>query len=215
MPPIDVRPMPAASLARVLFDGPAGKIEVDVNDPGGARRGLALIAHPNPVQGGTKDNKVVTTLAKTFFALGYVAARPNFRGVGASGGHHDEGRGETDDLLAVAGYLKQQYGDLPLVLAGFSFGSFVQTRVAKRLKPQRMLLVGPAVNRFPAEIVPPDTLVIHGEHDDVVPLAAVLDWARPQGLPVVVVPGGEHFFHGRLNLLSDIVIQYFRPVAEI
>lgn len=207
--------MPAASLARMLIDGPAGKIETDINDPGGARRGIALIAHPNPVQGGTKDNKVVTTLARTFFALGYVTARPNFRGVGATEGSHDEGRGEADDLLAVAGQLKQQYGGLPLVLAGFSFGSFVQTRVAKRLAAARMVLVGPAVNRFPAERVPPDTLVIHGEHDDVVPLAAVLDWARPQGLPIVVVPGGEHFFHGRLNLLSDIIIQYFRPVAEI
>ena len=215
MSSVQVRPLPAASLTRVLIEGPAGKIETDINDPGGARRGLALIAHPNPVQGGTKDNKVVTTLAKAFFALGYVAARPNFRGVGSSGGHHDEGRGETDDLLAVAGYLKQQYGGLPLVLAGFSFGSFVQARVAKRLKPHRMLLVGPAVNRFPAETVPSGTLVIHGEHDDVVPLAAVLDWARPQGLPVIVVPGGEHFFHGRLKLLSDIVIQYFRLAAEI
>jgi alpha/beta superfamily hydrolase len=203
--------MPAASLARVLIEGPAGKIETDVNDPGGARRGIALIAHPNPVQGGTKDNKVVTTLAKAFFALGYVSARPNFRGVGASEGVHDEGRGETDDLLAVANYLKRQYGDLPFVLAGFSFGSFVQTRVAKRLQPARMVLVGPAVNRFPAESVPPDTLVIHGEHDDVVPLAAVLDWARPQGLPIVVVPGGEHFFHGRLNALSDLVARHFQP----
>jgi hypothetical protein len=207
--------MPAASLTRALIEGPAGTIETDINDPGGARRGLALIAHPNPVQGGTKDNKVVTTLAKAFFSLGYVVARPNFRGVGSSGGHHDEGRGETDDLMAVAGYLKQHYGDLSLVLAGFSFGSFVQTRAAKQLKPQGMLLVGPAVNRFPAETVPAGTLVIHGEHDDVVPLAAVLDWARPQGLPVVVVPGGEHFFHGRLNLLSDIVTRYFRrPAAE-
>jgi len=207
--------MPAASLARVLIDGPAGKIETDINDPGGARRGIALIAHPNPVQGGTKDNKVVTTLAKTFFALGYVTARPNFRGAGASDGSHDEGRGEADDLLAVAGQLKQQYGGLPFVLAGFSFGSFVQTRVGKRLAAARMVLVGPAVNRFPAERVPPDTLVIHGELDDVVPLAAVLDWARPQGLPIVVVPGGEHFFHGRLNLLSDIIARYFRhPAAE-
>jgi len=211
MSTVDVRPMPAASLARVLIEGPAGKIETDVNDPGGARRGIALIAHPNPVQGGTKDNKVVTTLAKAFFALGYVSARPNFRGVGASEGVHDEGRGETDDLLAVANYLKRQYGDLPFVLAGFSFGSFVQTRVAKRLQPARMVLVGPAVNRFPAESVPPDTLVIHGEHDDVVPLAAVLDWARPQGLPIVVVPGGEHFFHGRLNALSDLVARHFQP----
>jgi len=213
MQPVEVRPPPAASLARVLIKGPAGNIETDINDPGAARRGIALIAHPNPVQGGTKDNKVVTTLAKAFFALGYLTARPNFRGVGASEGSHDEGRGETDDLLAVAGHLTRQYGDLSFVLAGFSFGSFVQTRVAKRLKPERMVLVGTAVGRFPAETVPPDTLVIHGELDDVVPLAAVLDWARPQGLPVVVVPGGEHFFHGRLNLLSDLVIRYFSQPA--
>ena len=207
--------MPAASLARVMIDGPAGSIETDINDPGGARRGIALIAHPNPVQGGTKDNKVVTTLAKAFFALGHVVARPNFRGVGDSGGKHDEGRGETDDLLAVAAYLKRHYGDLPLVLAGFSFGGFVQTQVAKRLKPQRLVLVGPAVSRIRSGTVPCDTLVIHGERDDIVPLAAVLDWARPQDLPVVVVPGGEHFFHGRLNLLAEIVVRYFRrPAAE-
>jgi uncharacterized protein len=211
MSSVEVRPMPPSSLTRVMIEGPAGAIETDINDPGGARRGFALIAHPNPLEGGTKDNKVVTTLARTFFALGYVAVRPNFRGVGASTGEHDQGRGETDDLLAVAAYLKRQYGDLPFVLAGFSFGSFVQTRVAKRLQPEHMLLVGPAVNRFPAETVPPGTLVIQGEHDDVVPLAAVLDWARPQQLPIVVVPGGEHFFHGRLNLLSDIVVQHFRP----
>ena len=202
--------MPPSSLTRVMIEGPAGAIETDINDPGGARRGFALIAHPNPVEGGAKDNKVVTTLARTLFALGYVAARPNFRGVGASAGKHDHGQGETDDLLAVAAYLKRQYGDLPLVLAGFSFGCFVQTRVAKRLAPERMLLVGPAVNRFPAETVPPGTLVIQGEHDDVVPLAAVLDWARPQNLPVVVVPGGEHFFHGRLAVLSQIVRAYCR-----
>jgi uncharacterized protein len=207
---IEVRPMPAASLTRAMVEGPAGSIETDVNDPGAARRGIALIAHPHPLQGGTKENKVVTTLAKTFFALGYVAARPNFRGVGASAGSHDEGRGETDDLLAVAAHLKRQYGELPLVLAGFSFGSFVQTRVAKKLVAERLVLVGPAVGRFPAETVPPDTLVIHGESDDVVPLAAVLDWARPQGLPIVVVPGGEHFFHGRLNLLSELIIRHFR-----
>jgi uncharacterized protein len=207
---LEIRPMPAASLTRAMVEGSAGSIETDVNDPGAARRGIALIAHPHPLQGGTKDNKVVTTLAKAFFALGYVAARPNFRGVGASAGSYDEGRGETDDLLAVAAHLKRQYGEFPLVLAGFSFGSFVQTRVAKRLVAERMVLVGPAVGRFPAETVPPDTLVIHGESDDVVPLAAVLDWARPQGLPVIVVPGGEHFFHGRLNLLSDLVIRHFR-----
>jgi alpha/beta superfamily hydrolase len=205
--------MPAASLARVMIEGPAGKIETDVNDPGAARRGIALIAHPNPLHGGTKDNKVVTTLAKAFFALGCVAARPNFRGVGASGGHHDNGRGEADDLVAVARYLERQYGELPLVLAGFSFGGFVQTRVAKRLHPRFMALVAPAVNRGAAETVPDETLVVHGELDDVVPLPLVLDWARPQNLPVVVVPGGDHFFHGRLNVLAGLVTRYFRARA--
>lgn len=201
----ELRPMHPSSLERLTVEGPAGALETDLNDPGEPRRGIALIAHPNPVQGGTKDNKVVTTLAKTFFGLGYVAVRPNFRGVGASSGGFDHGKGETEDLLAVARYARSRFGDLPLLLAGFSFGAFVQTRVAQALPPQRMVLVGPAVNRFPAATVPADTLVVHGEHDDVVPLAAVFDWARPQQLPVVVVPGGEHFFHGRLQLLSRIV----------
>ena len=196
------------------MEGPAGSIETDVNDPGGARRGIALVAHPNPLHGGTKDNKVVTTLAKVFFALGYVAARPNFRGVGASAGNHDEGRGETEDLIAVAAHLARMFGELPLLLAGFSFGSFVQMQVAKRLPPRSMILVGPAVDRFPAETVPRDTLVVHGELDDVVPLKTVLDWARPQNLPVVVVPGGDHFCHGRLNLLAEIVTRHLRPAPE-
>ena len=210
MPEIEIGPMPRASLERVLIEGAAGAIETDLNDPGGARRGVALIAHPNPVQGGTKDNKVVTTLARAFYNLGYLAARPNFRGVGASAGDHDEGRGETDDLVAVAQYLHKRYGTGALVLAGFSFGCFVQTRVAQRVASERIVLVGPAVNRFAAETVPSGTLVIHGERDEVVPLQAVLDWARPQDLPVVVVPGGEHFFHGRLNLLAQIVVRYCR-----
>jgi len=169
-----------------------------------------LIAHPNPVQGGTKDNKVVTTLAKAFFSLGYLTARPNFRGVGGSAGTHDQGIGETEDLLVVAAYLRQRYDNPPFALAGFSFGSFVQTRVAKRLTPEWIVLVGPAVNRFRAEPVPAGTLVIHGEYDEVVPLNDVLDWARPQQLPIVVVPGGEHFFHGRLNILAQIVVRYCR-----
>ena len=202
--------MSAASLERALVPGPAGAIETDLNDPGAQRRGVALIAHPNPVQGGTKDNKVVTTLAKAFYSLGYVAVRPNFRGVGQSAGTHDEGRGETDDLIAVAAWLRSRYGDPRFILAGFSFGSFVQTRVAKELPPERIVLVGPAVNRFRTETVPSDTLVIHGEVDDVVPLEDVLDWARPQELPIVVVPGGEHFFHGRLTLLAQIVVRYCR-----
>ena len=197
--------MPPSTLERLVIDGPAGALEVDLNDPGEPRRGIALIAHPNPVHGGTKDNKVVTTLAKTLFGLGYVAVRPNFRGVGASAGTFDQGNGETEDMLAVARYATARFGNLPLLLAGFSFGAFVQTRVAQALTVERLVLVGPAVNRFPAAPVPADTLVIHGELDDVVPLAAVLDWARPQQLPLVVVPGGEHFFHGRLHVLAQIV----------
>jgi alpha/beta superfamily hydrolase len=199
-----------ATTEKLLLDGPAGKIEVDVSDPGNTRRAIALIAHPHPLMGGTKDNKVVTTLARTLYALGYVALRPNFRGVGASAGTHDEGRGETADLIAVVRYAQEKYGQLPLTCAGFSFGSFVQTRVAKELQPDQLVLVAPAVNRFPAEDVAADTLVIHGEVDDVVPLAAVLDWARPQNLPVVVVPGGEHFFHGRLHLIQQIVARHCR-----
>jgi alpha/beta superfamily hydrolase len=205
MPLTELRPMPPSTLEHLVVDGPAGALETDLNDPGEPRRGIALIAHPNPVQGGTKDNKVITTLAKTFFGLGYVAIRPNFRGVGASAGSFDQGMGETEDILAVTRYAKARYGELPLLLAGFSFGAFVQTRVAQTLPSEKMVLVGPAVNRFPAATVPSDTLVIHGEVDDVVPLAAVLDWARPQQLPLVVVPGGEHFFHGKLHILAQIV----------
>ncbi len=205
MPLTELRPMPPSALERLVVDGPAGALETDLNDPGEPRRGIALIAHPNPVQGGSKDNKVVTTLAKTFFGLGYVAIRPNFRGVGASSGSFDQGNGETEDILAVARYAQARFGELPLLLAGFSFGAFVQTRVAQTLSAAKLVLIGPAVDRFPALTVPPDTLVIHGEVDDVVPLAAVLDWARPQQLPLVVEPGGEHFFHGKLHLLAQIV----------
>jgi len=200
--------MPSAAPEHLLIPGPAGNIETDINDPGEPRRGIALIAHPHPLQGGTKDNKVVSTLARTLCGLGYVALRPNFRGVGASEGTHDLGIGETDDLIAVAEYAKTRFHTQTLLLAGFSFGSFVLTRVAKRIDTERLVLVGPAVNRFPTDTVPEHTLIVHGEQDDVVPLAAVLDWARPQNLPVVVVPGGEHFFHGRLNLLSRIVARW-------
>ncbi|MGQ0524991.1 MAG: alpha/beta hydrolase [Betaproteobacteria bacterium] len=202
--------MQPSTLKRIRLAGPAGAIEVDINDPGDSRRGIGLIAHPHPLQGGTKDNKVVTTLAKCLFGLGLVALRPNFRGVGASEGVHDEGHGETEDLVAIVQYAKERYGNLPLTLAGFSFGSFVQTRVVRRVDAVRLVLIAPAVNRFAGETVPANTLVVHGERDEVVPLSAVLDWARPQGLPIVVVPGGEHFFHGRLALLSSIVVAYCR-----
>ena len=190
---------------RVLLTGPAGNLETVVADPGGERRGLALIAHPHPLYGGTLDNKVVQTLARCFYAQGHVAVRMNFRGVGASDGTFDEGNGETQDWLQVARDMRSRFGELPLALAGFSFGAFVQARVARRLDAQRLVLVGPAVNRFDLERVQTGTLVIHGEEDDVVPLRDVLDWARPQSLPVVVIPGAGHFFHGKLVELARIV----------
>jgi len=190
---------------RVLIGGDAGKIETVVERPSEAARGAALVAHPHPLYGGTLDNKVVQTLAKTFVELGYIALRPNFRGVGASEGEHDEGAGETEDMLRVAAYAKETFGALPLILAGFSFGAAVQTQVARRVTPHRVVLVGVAVGRFPSETVPADTIVIHGERDQTVPLAKVLDWARPQELPVVVIPGADHFFHLRLNVIKNIV----------
>lgn len=205
--------MHPATLETLLLDGPVGGIDTALNDPGPQRRGIALIAHPNPVQGGTRDNKVVTSLAKVFFALGYLAVRPNFRGIGATAGTHDKGIGETDDLVAVADHVRRRFGDLPLLLAGFSFGSYVQTRVARRLEIERMALIAPAVNRFDAEPVRPDTLVVHGDEDDVVPLDAVLKWAKPQNLPIVVIPGCEHFFHGRLAQLQNIVLHWHRGHA--
>jgi len=195
---------------KILLDGAAGAIETDLTDPGDGRIAIALIAHPHPLMGGTKDNKVVTTLARSFHALGCATLRPNFRGVGASAGVHDQGIAETDDLIAVAAYAKQRFGDLPLICAGFSFGSYVQTRVVERLTAHQLVLVAPAVSRFQTGTVPAGTLVIHGEVDDVVPLSAVLDWARPLNLPVVVVPGGEHFFHGRLQVLQQIITQHWR-----
>ena len=199
---------------RVLVDGPAGAIET-VIDVSGDPRGIALIAHPHPLHGGTLDNKVVQSLARAFTELGYVSLRPNFRGVGASEGKHDEGRGETDDMLAVLAYAQERFGNLPVSLGGFSFGASVQTRVAKRCTVRRMVLVATAVGRFAAEAVPADTVVIHGELDETVPLADIFDWARPQGLPVIVIPGADHFFHRRLHLIRNIVTSMLAaPVAQ-
>jgi len=189
----------------IFIDGAAGRIETVIERPAGVPRGVALVAHPHPLYSGTLDNKVVQTLARTFVELGYVALRPNFRGVGASEGVHDEGRGETEDLLRVVAHAKETFGDLPLVLAGFSFGAAVQTQVAQRTNPLRVVLVGVAVGRFPSEAVPGDSIVIHGERDETVTLAKVFDWARPQELPVVVIPGADHFFHLRLNVIKNIV----------
>ncbi len=161
------------------------------------------------------DNKVVQTLARAFVQLGYRALRFNFRGIGQSAGAWDEGRGEVDDALAAIA-AQRQAGEA-LVIAGFSFGGYVATQAAARLadKAERVVLVAPAVVNFSAAPVPADTLLIHGEQDDVVPLAASFDWARPQALPVTVLPGAGHFFHGQLPVLKQMVLSAWasRPAA--
>jgi alpha/beta superfamily hydrolase len=190
-----------ASTLREHVDGPAGRLEVAIDRPDGAAKGGVLIAHPHPLFGGTLDNKVVQTLARAFVELGYETWRPNFRGVGASEGAYDEGRGEVDDLLRVFDEMKFE----KKLLAGFSFGGAMAARLGAQVKAARLVLVAPAVRNFPAPNVPADTLVIHGEADETVPLADVLEWARLQELPVMVVPGAEHFFHRKLHLLRAIV----------
>jgi alpha/beta superfamily hydrolase len=190
-----------ASTRREFVAGPAGRIECAVDAPDGPQRGAALVAHPHPLYGGTLDNKVAQTLARTFVDLGYETWRPNFRGVGETEGKHDEGRGEVDDLEIVFNQIKSK----PIVLAGFSFGAAMQARLAQRVASERIVLVGVAVVNIQVPPVPAGTLVIHGELDTTIPLAAVLDWARPQDLEVAVVPGADHFFHRKLQELRDLV----------
>lgn len=196
---------------RASIAGPAGALEAAVNDPlEAAPRGVAVVCHPHPLHGGTMDNKVAQTLARAFVQLGWRAVRFNFRGVGASAGTWDAGQGEIDDALAVVAAWRDP--GLPLVLAGFSFGAYVASQAARRLAEagtpaSRLVLVGPATQNFEVAPVPPDTLVIHGEADEVVPLSATLDWARPQQLPVVVMPGVGHFFHGQLSVLKSAIVR--------
>ena len=252
---------------RFTMPGPAGALEClrDEPDPAAwaAPRGIALIAHPHPLFGGTMDNKVVQTMARAAVACGWEAIRFNFRGVGASEGAYDEGRGEVDDALAVlndcaaAAHTATEQTRLaaaspvalpaaqapaalqsgqPIVLAGFSFGSHVISHLIGRLvcgavahadltgfnpnvsvKPsnyaiEKIVFIGTATSRFAVAPLPPQlhdrSLIIHGEADDTVPLADVMDWARPQLLPVTVIPAAGHFFHGQLPLLKSLVARH-------
>lgn len=202
----------------VLMPGPAGTLELAIDRPATPRvgGGVAVVSHPHPLFGGTLHNKVVQTLTRACVQAGWTVVRHNFRGVGHSQGAHDHGVGEATDLLAV---IEAQAPTGPLVLAGFSFGAFVTCQALAQLQalptprtPDKIILVGTATSRFQVAPVAPElhdrTLVVHGEHDDTVPLASVLDWARPQALPVTVVPGVEHFFHGRLPLLKALALRH-------
>jgi len=220
-----------ASTGSAFAHGAAGQIEIQFELPAEVK-GIALVCHPHPLFGGTNTNKVVTTLARTFRELGYAVLRPNFRGVGKSEGQHDHGKGETADMLAVLDWARTLWGEgLPLVLAGFSFGAYVQTRLADLLAaagtpPRHLVLVGMAAGKtkdmeggssrqYETPAVPGNipVLVIHGEEDDTVSLSNVLDWARPQKLPVTVVPGADHFFHGRLALIRALAARNVAPAG--
>jgi uncharacterized protein len=201
-----------AHTQRFSIMGAAGALQCALDLPESAPRGLALVAHPHPLYGGTMDNKVAQTLVRAFVALGYAAVRMNFRGVGKSEGVHDAGLGETDDMALLLAHMQQQYPGLPVALAGFSFGTFVQSQLQQRLIAQghpaeRLVLVGTAAGKWAVPTVPANTILIHGELDDTIPLTDVLDWARPQDLPVIVIPGADHFFHRKLQHIKNFVVE--------
>ena len=212
------------SVEKLLIDGPHGAIELALDWPApasgvplGSLQGIAYIGHPHPLYGGTLDNKVVATAARSFAGLGWLAVRINFRGVGRSTGKHDEGNGETEDLLYLVDTVPTLPAvrprlptSLPVAVAGFSFGSFVAAKAAHALSTANrpvnyVVLIGAAAGKWAMPTVAPDTLVIHGELDETIPLVDVLNWARPQELPVVVIPGADHFFHRRLGLLKRLI----------
>ena len=200
---------------RFSIAGAVGALECRLDlPPDTPPRGIALIAHPHPLYGGTLDNKVVQTLARAFIALGYVSVRMNFRGVGDSAGTHDAGIGETQDMALLHAHMRDLYPGLPVAMAGFSFGTFVLSRLQQQLIAQhqpaeRLVLVGTAAGKWALPDVPADTLLIHGEEDETIPLADVLDWARPQDLPVIVIPGADHFFHRKLHHIKQLVMNYW------
>ena len=198
-----------ANTQRLLVPGPAGQIECAIDLPATPPIGTAIVCHPHPQHGGTMDNKVVQTLARAVLQLGWRSVRFNFRGIGASQGGWDDGVGEIDDALAVID--AQRDASAPLLLAGFSFGGYVASQAAQRLpdgaKAAQLVLVGPSTEKQAMATVPPETIVVHGEVDDVVPLSATLAWARPQSLPVIVLPGVGHFFHGQLALLKTVIVR--------
>jgi alpha/beta superfamily hydrolase len=195
--------------------GGAGTMQCVLDLPETAPVGIALVAHPHPLHGGTMDNKVTQTLARTFVGLGYATARFNFRGVGESEGVYDEGVGETDDMEIMFEHMTQAYPGLPVALSGFSFGTVVQARLQQRLVAQgrpaeRLALVGTAAGKWPMPDVPADTILIHGELDDTITLQQVFDWARPLDLPVTVIPGADHFFHRKLMHIKNLVAQLWK-----
>lgn len=206
---------------RTLIKGPAGTLELAIDRPKGSPQGLAVVAHPHPLFGGSHDNKVVQTIARAFLSRGMICLRPNFRGVGQSLGDHDHGHGERQDLWATWLWAEETFGreaGARRWAAGFSFGASVTTHVVSQWnadpapgsKPSTAItttvLVGLAVERVPPAAIDHQTRLIHGAIDDVVPLASVFAFAEQYRQPVAVLPGAGHFFHGMLNELKEMVL---------
>ena len=196
---------------KLRIKGPAGAIETVIEEPAGPAIGLALIAHPHPLKGGSLDNKVAWSLARAALACGLVAVRPNFRGVGDSAGEFDHGIGETDDLLALSRAITTHYGPLPWTLMGFSFGAYVQHRVAQELAATRLIMVGPAVSMYPFEATHIPTTILHGTEDEVIPFHAAREYADAHAIPLLAIEGAGHFFHGKLRELQSLVETLCKP----
>ena len=200
-----------------LISTKSGLLEAVVDQPRNPleneSRGYAILSHPHPLHGGTMENKVVQTMARAFAYAGWTVIRFNFRGVGKSEGTFDHAVGETEDLLNIISELAP---DGPISLGGFSFGAAVTCRAVEKLKETRdirkIVLIGLAVSRFEAPEIDTkyqlDTLVLHGEDDDTVDLQSVMSWAKPQVLPVTVIPQTGHFFHGQLSLLKGLILRH-------
>ncbi len=210
---------------RTALAGPAGPLQALIETPqpeGGATQvvtAFAVVCHPHPLYGGTMDNKVVYTLARTLEQLSAPAIRFNFRGVGSSAGRYDEGGGETDDALAVIAHGRQRWPGAQLWLAGFSFGGAVALLAAVRGEAQRLITVAPGISTVPVTDAEPPRcpwLIVQGDADEVVPPEAVRAWAqRLSPAPELkMLPGAGHFFHGRLNELRDVVLAFMREAGR-
>ncbi len=194
--------------------GAVGDIELLVQLPDDYCPGdpVAVVCHPHPLRGGTMNNKVVHTVARSFVEMGVPVARFNFRGVGESAGCYDEGRGESEDLLTVVNWLRRQYPQAPLWLAGFSFGAYVAKRTHLRAEAERLLLIAPPVTMYDFAEMPPLTvssMVIQGSDDEVIDPQAVTAWVAEKAPNATYhwVEGAGHFFHGKLVLLRSLIAQ--------
>ena len=190
-----------------LIDGPAGKLEIAFSLPENiAPRAWGIVCHPHSQHGGTMYNKVVTTIVKVFQNLGLATVRFNFRGVGASEGEYDEGKGELKDLITVMDWVQRESNVQAIWLAGFSFGAYVAAKAATQIPIQQLVTVAPSVEHFPMQQLPAikcPWLLVQGDQDEVVPAKVVYDWALARNPRPVIIsfPTAGHFFHGQLTEL--------------